>query len=293
MSKTFKRPMFRKGGNVGTGIMTGVVDRSMHADNPIVTGNDAPVDYEKMFIEKTIGAGGMPEGMDPLTSYLLAAGPKMASSTSFADMISNLEGPNKALIEQQNKKAEAMRNLRTGAASFGLEAQLKKDLLKQEWDAREKIAGMNETGMDPFKLGSYEKFRKDGDTHTVAKNKANYDVDMEEKLTAKIDRNRVGGIIDIDITDQKKFIDWATNKKVDRVGKIFYDPRDGMFKQLTKTSQGYSFKMFGPTVDSVVLERETRIPHKDKEKKRSYGNPPKGVFGTGIGQQIPAYMLEE
>ena len=34
-------------------------------------------------------------------------------------------------------------------------------VLKQEWDAREKIAGMNETGMDPFKLGSYEKFRKE------------------------------------------------------------------------------------------------------------------------------------
>ena len=52
MSRTFKRPMFRKGGNVGTGIMTGVVDRSMHKDNPIVTGNDAPVDYEQMFMEK-------------------------------------------------------------------------------------------------------------------------------------------------------------------------------------------------------------------------------------------------
>ena len=25
--KTFRRPMFRKGGNVGTGVMTGIVDR--------------------------------------------------------------------------------------------------------------------------------------------------------------------------------------------------------------------------------------------------------------------------
>ena len=36
MSRIFKRPMFRKGGNVGTGIMTGIVDRSMHAEDPFV-----------------------------------------------------------------------------------------------------------------------------------------------------------------------------------------------------------------------------------------------------------------
>ena len=31
MSKILKRPMFRKGGNVGTGIMTGSVDRTKAA----------------------------------------------------------------------------------------------------------------------------------------------------------------------------------------------------------------------------------------------------------------------
>ena len=58
--------MFRKGGNVGTGIMTGIVDRSMHKDNPIVSSE--PVDYEQRFMEKVVGAGGLPQGMDPLTS---------------------------------------------------------------------------------------------------------------------------------------------------------------------------------------------------------------------------------
>ena len=32
MSKVFKRPMFRRGGNVGTGIMTGIVDRGNYQD---------------------------------------------------------------------------------------------------------------------------------------------------------------------------------------------------------------------------------------------------------------------
>ena len=30
--------MFRKGGSTGQGIMSGLVDRTKHADNPIVTG---------------------------------------------------------------------------------------------------------------------------------------------------------------------------------------------------------------------------------------------------------------
>jgi len=30
--RTFKRPMFRKGGNVGNGIMTGIVDRTEAQD---------------------------------------------------------------------------------------------------------------------------------------------------------------------------------------------------------------------------------------------------------------------
>ena len=38
MSRTLKRPMFRRGGQVNDGIMTGIVDRTKHAENPFVTG---------------------------------------------------------------------------------------------------------------------------------------------------------------------------------------------------------------------------------------------------------------
>jgi len=40
MSKIFKRPMFRKGGPTSgmNGIMTGIVDRENHAENPFVGG---------------------------------------------------------------------------------------------------------------------------------------------------------------------------------------------------------------------------------------------------------------
>jgi hypothetical protein len=73
--KTFRRPMFRKGGNVGDGIMTGIVDRSMHAENPFVSDVDIgePKTQEQYIEEIRAGAGDY-GGMDPLTSFLLTAG---------------------------------------------------------------------------------------------------------------------------------------------------------------------------------------------------------------------------
>jgi hypothetical protein len=36
MSRIFKRPMFRKGGNVMEGVMTGIQDRSNYAEQGVV-----------------------------------------------------------------------------------------------------------------------------------------------------------------------------------------------------------------------------------------------------------------
>tara|TARA_R100000541_G_scaffold676_7_gene4170 strand:+ start:218 stop:1600 length:1383 start_codon:yes stop_codon:yes gene_type:complete len=164
MSKVFKRPMFRRGGNVGTGIMTGIVDRSMHAENPFVMGNagmnpdglgfkETPVEdvvlpnsnqtsnnvedaFNTESFRSTASAGtptsvedyisqikagaGEYGGMDPLTSYLLTAGPQIAKATSFGDAISRLEKPNAALIESQGKKAAYDRDLRLAATKMGI-----------------------------------------------------------------------------------------------------------------------------------------------------------------------------
>ena len=154
MSKVFKRPMFRKGGNVGSGIMTGIVDRSMHAEDPFVGDtnqfskidtnsnvqntsnnnfNDAfnaesfkstanagtPTSVEEYTAQLQAGAGEY-GGMDPLTSYLLMAGPQIAKATSFGDAISRLEKPNAALIEQQGKKASYNRDLKLAATKMGI-----------------------------------------------------------------------------------------------------------------------------------------------------------------------------
>ena len=177
MSRVFKRPMFRRGGNVGSGVMTGIVDRSMHAKNPFVTGNQGmktdfgkeaeilnqtydnneytplPISEEDkkatspvltteadrempadLFPKPDFGpekgvdyfkdilmqGGGEYGGMDPLTSFLLTAGPQIAKSTSFGDAIANLAPANKALIEQANKKAEYLRKIGLTASEMSL-----------------------------------------------------------------------------------------------------------------------------------------------------------------------------
>ena len=126
--RTFKRPMFRKGGNVGNGIMTGIVDRSMHAEDPIVTGNDpflSNVDIgqpktQAEYIEEIRAGAGDYGGMDPLTSFLLTAGPSVAGATSFSDAVNRLQPATQQLIKGADAKAKYDRDVRMAGTKLAL-----------------------------------------------------------------------------------------------------------------------------------------------------------------------------
>ena len=133
--RTFKRPMFRKGGNVGNGIMTGIVDRSMHAENPIVTDNDpflSNVDIgqpktQAEYIEEIRAGAGDYGGYDPLTSFLLTAGPSVAGATNFADAISRLKPATAQLIKSADAKAKYDRDVRMAGTKLALADEQKFD----------------------------------------------------------------------------------------------------------------------------------------------------------------------
>ena len=117
--RTFRRPMFRKGGNVGDGIMTGIVDRTQAATGFLPGGTAQmkgamgvteegidlantlpqvrqfePMEYENINIDELVGTpktqaeyieelragAGEYGGMDPLTTFLLTAGPSVAGA---------------------------------------------------------------------------------------------------------------------------------------------------------------------------------------------------------------------
>ena len=127
--RTFKRPMFRKGGNVGNGIMTGIVDRTEAQDGYTGLENldiGTPKTQEQFIEEIRAGAGDY-GGYDPLTSFLLTAGPSVAGATSFADAIEKLKPATQQLIKGADAKAKFDRDVRMAGTKLALADQQKFD----------------------------------------------------------------------------------------------------------------------------------------------------------------------
>lgn len=88
MSRIFKRPMFRKGGTTGGGIMNNIVERGQYAESNAK-------DIEGLSIGEKIdlveGFGGPDTGLgDPLTQFLLQVGPRLATETGKGGIIPNI-----------------------------------------------------------------------------------------------------------------------------------------------------------------------------------------------------------
>jgi hypothetical protein len=157
--RTFKRPMFRKGGNVGNGIMSGITDRvqaqegfaagykGMGEDNilnfdetetietstpstPRSPGINVDIGTPKTtaeYIEELKAGAGEYGGMDPLTSFLLTAGPSVAGATGFADAIQRLQPGTQQLLKDAEAKAKYDRDIRMAGTKLGLADQQKFD----------------------------------------------------------------------------------------------------------------------------------------------------------------------
>jgi len=162
MSKVFKRPMFRKGGNVGVGIMSGITDRvqaqegflpgrtaemkgamgvteeGINLANPLPEARVYPdLVYENIDIDEMVGTPKTQEeyiaqlekgvgkygGADPLTTFLLTGGPQIATATSFSDAVSKLGPANAALLKRLNEEAKFKRDLRLAGTKLGIGAE--------------------------------------------------------------------------------------------------------------------------------------------------------------------------
>ncbi len=141
MSKVFKRPMFRKGGQVNEGIMTGIVDRENHAEDPFVGGTDQfpymakPTESSpqmnlpdlksmtKENIDLLLEAAGPRGGFDPVTQFLLEYGPEASTKTgggTFANLISAAKKPIESLIAGKQKEDDFLRSIRTQATGAAM-----------------------------------------------------------------------------------------------------------------------------------------------------------------------------
>jgi len=144
MSRVLKRPMFRKGGPVNEGIMTGIVDREQYqtgTPDPFIGETDQfpymakPTESSpqmdlpdlksmtKENIDLLLEAAGDRGGYDPLTQFLLQYGPAAAKQTgggTFANLIAAAEKPVASMIASKQKEDDFLRSIRTQATGAAM-----------------------------------------------------------------------------------------------------------------------------------------------------------------------------
>ena len=118
MSRILKRPMFRRGGPTNTGIMSGLVDRTKHAENPFVGSN---IDLESLK-GNTAALEAILEQYTPKTRLPIGEfGLNLASGMTLTDA---LRDPYKRFTRADDAREAAIRG---GAAKLAIGQALKSD----------------------------------------------------------------------------------------------------------------------------------------------------------------------
>jgi len=260
MSRTLRRPMFRRGGDVNDGIMTGIVDRSQHADNPIVSSDT--VDYEKQFLDKVRASGGASESMDPLTAYLLQAGPAAMSTTghggTLANLVASTKDPNKMLIDRAADRDKYERDLRTGAAQFGLEKDFETSQLEKKIQGQKDVAAIG-AGDSSTDLYNYFRDREldEGGELDFANNVATYETKIKKTLKDYVDEGEIGGMIRFDVNDKEAVKKWLKANKKTGKNKYYYDPKYNVIRKLVEHQGELQFQDFDINSLSEIKSVET------------------------------------
>ena len=116
MSRIFKRPMFRKGGTTGGGIMDNVVERGQYAESNAKDIKGLSISDKINLVESL---GGPDTGLgDPLTQFLLQIGPRIGTETTGGGLIPNILAASKEPVADLIQSQRARRKTRQ---AIGLE----------------------------------------------------------------------------------------------------------------------------------------------------------------------------
>jgi hypothetical protein len=154
--------MFRRGGNVGEGIMTGIVDRGNYAngfpgpgvDNPqffprTETPTSSSIDVPELGklteenIETLLKAAGPSQESDPLTTFLLQYGPALAQQkggSTFGNIVAAAEKPIASMLESKRKESDFLRSLKTQAAGAAIKQRSEIESAERDRLFRQELA---------------------------------------------------------------------------------------------------------------------------------------------------------
>ena len=126
MSRVFRRPMFRKGGNVGEGIMTGIRDNYEN-------GGAAERITKAMESVPT-------QSFDPLTQFLIQGGLNLASQPSTGGVLSDIataaKEPTAQLFQGLSERDKLAREIAVAGAQLDIEQDLKLQEMQQQADLK-------------------------------------------------------------------------------------------------------------------------------------------------------------
>lgn len=231
MSKVFRRPMFRKGGNVGEGIMSGIRENYEN-------GGAAERITKAMQSVPT-------QSFDPLTQFLIQGGLNLASQPAtgggiIADIATAAKEPTTQLMSGLADKGQLDKKI-----------ALEGEILDIEGEREERIAKYKAANKDIYAAQLYEtqveKMRDNlvdaAEARIISKFKGAKADDISRKTTdfvMQAPSNLKGNLIDIDYVDigKKGVSQYVPDLSNVQVGQIFYDATLGQWKKRVGEGQG-------------------------------------------------------
>jgi hypothetical protein len=251
MSKIFRRPMFRKGGNVGEGIMTGIVDRGNYE-----VGGSASERLMKVMQDYPV------QTVDPIAELLISAGLRGFSETgggsTFGNLAKAFEDPTQQYFKRVGEQGKAKRDLALAGAQLDIEQE-----------QAEKLARIKAKDKDVYAAQLYEtqveKMRDNlvdaAEARIISKFKGAKADDISRKTTDFIMQapsSLKSNLIDIDYVDvgKKGVSQYVPDLANVQVGQIFYDATLGQWKKRVGEGQG---RLDFVTLDSYSGYKEIEI----------------------------------
>ena len=247
MARILKRPMFNRGGSSNQGIMEGLVDRTGYAN-----GSDNQ-SYKDMVMQKAKANQEILNELAPVPKTSLGLGQIGSNLVMGAPIKEALAKGYSDYVSRDDARLANMANINRTSVGAAMQSV-----------DRERAANAKNNSTLAIRNSFIAKSVEQGYDLPEAQRIAEYQLTTKTDLQNKVGRNRVGGLIDFDIANQKE-LQKRLPKLKDQVGMYFFDPFDGKIKLLTNKNGVLGFEDFNsvgeitfakPDVGSATIEVE-------------------------------------